>query len=75
MPFPVHNEFLTVHHVIPVGWSKKFYSIQLSGYFYSLIGSMTDLMINKRKILIVLGIAVAIVIGVYTGLFGMGMGI
>jgi len=30
-------------------------------------------MISNRKILIIIGVAVAIVIGVYTGLFGMGL--
>ena len=30
-------------------------------------------LISKRKILVVIGIAVAIIIGVYTGLFGMGL--
>jgi uncharacterized protein YneF (UPF0154 family) len=34
---------------------------------------MTDSMISNRKILIIIGIAVAIVIGVYTGLFGMSL--
>lgn len=34
---------------------------------------MIDVMISKRKILVVIGIAVAIIIGVYTGLFGMGL--
>jgi hypothetical protein len=29
-----------------------------------------DLMINKRRILVIIGIAVAIIIGVYTGVFG-----
>jgi hypothetical protein len=33
---------------------------------------MIDIMVSKRKILVVIGIAVAIIIGVYTGLFGMG---
>jgi hypothetical protein len=32
---------------------------------------MMEIMINKRKILVIVGIAVAIIIGVYTGLFGM----
>jgi hypothetical protein len=34
---------------------------------------MIDVMITNRKILIIVGVAVAIVIGVYTGLFGMGL--
>lgn len=34
---------------------------------------MIDVMISKRKVLVVIGIAVAIIIGVYTGLFGMGL--
>lgn len=34
---------------------------------------MIDVMISKRKILVVIGVAVAIIIGVYTGLFGMGI--
>jgi hypothetical protein len=29
-----------------------------------------DLMINKRRLLVIIGIAVAIIIGVYTGVFG-----
>jgi hypothetical protein len=29
-----------------------------------------DLMLNKRKLLVIIGIAVAIIIGVYTGVFG-----
>jgi hypothetical protein len=35
--------------------------------------SMIDVMFNKRKILIIIGVAVAIIISVYTGLFGMGV--
>jgi hypothetical protein len=31
---------------------------------------MTDLMISKRKILVVIGIIVAVIIGVYTGVLG-----
>jgi hypothetical protein len=34
---------------------------------------MIDVMISKRKILIIVGIAVAIIITVYTGVFGMGL--
>jgi hypothetical protein len=33
---------------------------------------MIDVMFSKRKILVIIGIAVAVIIGVYTGLFGMG---
>jgi hypothetical protein len=32
---------------------------------------MIEIMISRRKILLVLGVAVAILIGVYTGVFGM----
>ncbi len=31
---------------------------------------MVEMIINKRKILIVVGIAVAVVIALYTGIFG-----
>jgi hypothetical protein len=34
---------------------------------------MTEVMLSKRKILIIIGIAVAILGGIYTGLFGMGL--
>jgi len=34
---------------------------------------MIEVMIIKRKILIIIGIAVAIITSVYTGLFGMGI--
>ena len=34
---------------------------------------MMDMLINRRKILIVVGIAVAIVIAVYTGVFGIAI--
>ena len=34
---------------------------------------MMDMIINKRKILIVVGIAVAVVIAVYTGVFGVAV--
>jgi hypothetical protein len=34
---------------------------------------MIDVMVSKRKILVVIGIAVAVIIGIYTGLFGMGL--
>ncbi len=40
-------------------------------YFWSLIVVMVEIMISKRKILLVVGVAVAIVIGIYTGVFGM----
>jgi hypothetical protein len=33
---------------------------------------MIEAMISKRKILVVIGIVVAVIIGMYTGLFGMG---
>jgi hypothetical protein len=32
---------------------------------------MVEVMVSKRKILLVVGVAVAILIGVYTGVFGM----
>jgi hypothetical protein len=32
---------------------------------------MVEIMVSKRKILLVVGVAVAIVIGIYTGVFGM----
>ena len=34
---------------------------------------MMDMIINRRKILIVVGIAVAVVIAVYTGVFGVAV--
>jgi len=34
---------------------------------------MIDVMFSKRKILVIIGIAVAIIIGVYTGLFGVSV--
>lgn len=34
---------------------------------------MDHVMVSKRKILLVVGVAVAILIGVYTGVFGMAV--
>lgn len=34
---------------------------------------MVQTMVSKRKILLVVGVAVAILIGVYTGVFGMAV--
>jgi hypothetical protein len=34
---------------------------------------MTGVMISKRRILLVIGIAVAIIIALYTGVFGMNL--
>jgi hypothetical protein len=34
---------------------------------------MVEIMVSKRKILLIVGVAVAIVIGLYTGVFGMAL--
>jgi hypothetical protein len=34
---------------------------------------MVEAMVSKRKILLVVGVAVAVLIGVYTGVFGMAL--
>jgi hypothetical protein len=34
--------------------------------------TVCNFMVTKRKILVVIGIIVALVIGIYTGIFGMG---
>lgn len=34
---------------------------------------MVEVMVSKRKILLVVGVAVAVLIGMYTGVFGMAV--
>ena len=68
----VHFKIPAVQPAKPWSWSKTFYYGQPPGYFWSLTGMM-DMIINKRKILIVVGIAVAVVIAVYTGVFGVAV--
>ena len=66
------NVDLDTSVAIFIGMSRFFFSPGNHALTFGVSMLMTlRIMLTKRKILLVLGIVVAIVIGLYTGLFGM----
>jgi len=65
--------FLTIHSIKATAWKEFISPLQPAHYFSGLLNVVFRLMLNKRSILLIVGIVVAIAICLSTSLFGMGM--